>query len=118
MKYDGVIVADDLEMKAVAKLWRPADAALRAAKAGCDLLPFCVTPDAQVEAIEGVVRAVESDELPFQAMDDSLARIRRLKERFLLPYRPPDPRAARQAAGIGERRALAQEIAERGGIPA
>jgi hypothetical protein len=47
---------------------------------------------------------------------DSNDRIRRLKERFLLPYADPDPKAARQAAGVGERQALAQEIAERSGI--
>ena len=38
-----------------------------------------------------------------------------MKERFLLPYRDPDPREARRRAGSPELLALAQEIAERGG---
>lgn len=116
MKYTGVIVADDLDMKAVAKRWRPAEAAVRAALAGCDILPVCVGHDAQAEAIEGVVRALEEETIPYQQMEDSLSRIRRLKERFTLPYRDPDPGQARLAAGAGERWALSREIAERAGL--
>ena len=39
------------------------------------------------------------------------------KERYLLPYRDPDPREARRRAGSPEFTALAQEISERGGEP-
>jgi hypothetical protein len=56
--------------------------------------------------------------VPLVPAPDPNDRIRRLKQRFLLPYADPDPRAARQAAGVGERLALSQEIAERSGIPA
>jgi len=116
MKYAGVIVSDDLEMKAVAKHWKPGEAAVRAALAGCDVLPVCAGADAQAEAVEAVVRALESGAIAFQDMEDSLGRIRRLKERYLLPYVDPDPRQARLAAGAGERWALSREIAERAGL--
>jgi beta-N-acetylhexosaminidase len=116
--FQGVIVSDDLEMKAVAAHWSPADAALRAVRAGCDILPVCASPDAQVEAIEGIVRAVESEELRFTEMDAAGRRIVALKERFLLPYADPDPREARRAAGGEERFMLAREIASGGGLTA
>jgi beta-N-acetylhexosaminidase len=116
LKYPGVVVSDDLEMKAVAKTWRPSDAAVRAAQAGCDLLPVCNTPDLQVEALEGLVRGLEAGEIRWKDAEDSVARIRALKERFALPYRVPDPRAAREAAGAAERVALAHQIAGRAGI--
>jgi beta-N-acetylhexosaminidase len=116
MRFTGVIVSDDLEMKAVAERWQPGPAAVMAAKAGCDVLPFCKEPGAQVEAIEALVRAVESEEISWKAMDEACLRIQRLKERYLLPYRDPLPKEARLAAGLGERMALAQEIAHRGGI--
>jgi hypothetical protein len=45
-------------------------------------------------------------------MEDADRRIRRLKERFLLPHRDPDPREARAAAGAAPARAVAQQIAE------
>jgi beta-N-acetylhexosaminidase len=115
MKFEGVIVSDDLEMKAVARLWRPEDAAVMAATAGCDLLSVCADVDAQVQAIEGVIRALQRGEIAFRAMDAACGRIRRLKERFLLPWTDPDPVLARRAAGGDERAALSREIAERGG---
>jgi beta-N-acetylhexosaminidase len=114
--YDGVVVSDDLEMKAIAARWSAGDAAVAAARAGCDLLPVCASPDGQVEAIEALVRACEADVITFREMDKALARLRRLKEQYLLPWRDPEPRQARLAAGTGERVALALEIAERGGI--
>jgi beta-N-acetylhexosaminidase len=118
MKYGGVIVSDDLEMKAVAERWGVGPSAVKAAQAGCDLLPVCSSVDAQVEAIESVIRALEAETVSWSAMDDACARIRRLKETFLLPYRPPDPKAARAAAGSGERSGLAREIMDRAGMTA
>ena len=50
-------------------------------------------------------------------MDEACARMRRLKERFLLPWTDPDPHAARAAAGAGERIALARAIAQGAGMP-
>jgi len=118
MKYDGMIVSDDLEMKAVADRWGVGQAAVKAAQAGCDLLPACSSADAQVEAMESVIRAVEDETLSRASMDDACARIRRVKEKYLLPYRDPDPRAARAAAGAGERVALSRDIMERAGMTA
>jgi beta-N-acetylhexosaminidase len=118
LRYDGLVVADDLEMKAVANRWRPAEAAVLAAQAGCDLIPFCADPAGQLEALEGMIRAVEADAISWKAMDGAARRIRHVKERYLLPYRDPDPRLARQAAGASERVALAAEIADRAGIGA
>ena len=118
MKYGGVVVSDDLEMKAVADHWGPAPAAVKAAQAGCDLLPVCITTEAQVAAIESLIRAVEAETVSRTSMDDACARIRRLKEKYLLPYRDPDPRAARAAAGAGERLNLSREIMDRAGMTA
>ncbi len=118
MKFPGVIVSDDLEMKAVAEGWGPGKAAGLAAKAGCDLVTVSKTPDAQVAAIEELVRVAEAEEVSWEAMEVAAERVRRLKERFLLPYEDPDPRQARLVAGVGEHRRLAEEIAGRAGIPA
>jgi beta-glucosidase-like glycosyl hydrolase len=105
-------------MKAVAARWTPAQIAVMAAQAGCDLLAFCKDHDAQVEAIEALVRACESGEILFKEAEAAEARMRELKERFLADYHDPDPRLARQAAGSPAHRALAEEIAVRSGIPA
>jgi beta-N-acetylhexosaminidase len=118
MGFDGVVLTDDMEMKAVARRWRPAELSVMAAKAGCDILEFCHTHDAQVEAIEGLIRAVEAEEISFADMEDSEGRVKQLQERFLESYHDPDPKVAREAAGAGEHRALANEIAQASGMPA
>ena len=111
-------MTDDLAMSAVAKHWTPAQIAVLAAKAGCDLLELCKGHAAQVEMVEALIRAVESGEVPFKEAEAAEGRVRLLKERFLTGYRDPDPREAREAAGRGEHRALAETIAARSGIPA
>jgi beta-N-acetylhexosaminidase len=116
--FSGVVVTDALEMKALAKHWTPGQVAVLAAKAGCDLLAPCSGHDAQVEGMESLIRALEAGEIPFKEAEASDARVRALKDRFLAGYRDPDPKEARQAAGRGEHRALAETIAVRAGIPA
>jgi beta-N-acetylhexosaminidase len=115
--YDGVVFTDDLEMKAVADRWSPDRSAVLAMQAGCDIIPVCLTHDAQVTAMEGAIRAVEAEDVSYKVMDDSLARIRAMKERYLLPHRDPSPKEARERAGSREFQALAREISERGGEP-
>jgi beta-glucosidase-like glycosyl hydrolase len=115
--FGGAIVTDDLAMGAVAKHWTPAQIAVLSAQAGCDLLELCKGHDAQVEAIEALIRACESAEIPFKEAEASEGRVRALKDRFLAGYVDPDPRRAREAAGRPAHRALAEAIAERSGIP-
>jgi beta-N-acetylhexosaminidase len=114
--YQGVIISDDLEMKAVANLMPTDVLAVKAVLAGCDLVPVCSQHDAQALAIEGLVHALESGEIRDKAFEDSDKRIRLLKETYLNAWPTPDARQAEAAAGTGE--VLARRIAEESGIPA
>jgi beta-N-acetylhexosaminidase len=116
--FSGVVVTDDLEMKAVAARWTPAQIAELGAQAGCDLFEFCRTHDSQVEAIEALVRAMERGDEPYKRAEAAEKRIRALKQRFLAGYTDPDPKQARLVAGLGEHRALAEQIAVRSGMTA
>ncbi len=71
LSFDGVVFTDDMEMGALRNHWSIGDAAVRAAAAGCDLLCVCKTADFQVEAVEALVRAFESGDLPFAEADAS-----------------------------------------------
>ncbi len=112
--YKGVIVADDLEMKAVSANWPYQVSAVLAAKAGCDLLPVCEHEEAQVAVIEALIRAEESGELRKRDIDDALLRIEAMIDKYTLPYAEPTAKAAVAAAGKTESRLLAAEIA---GVP-
>lgn len=116
MQFEGVIVADDLEMKAVAARFPAAELGRRAVQAGCDLLLVCRDHDMQADLLEGVVRAVEAQEIRWKRLEDAEARVRRLKQTYVEPYAAPDPRAARRAAGGAQALDLAQRIAQESGF--
>ena len=89
--YEGVILSDDLEMRALAATYTVPDAAVEAIAAGCDGVLVCRhlvedrvhDIDAQVQVLEALIHAVEDERIPYGRIEDALARQRRAKERFL-----------------------------------
>ncbi|WP_372008210.1 beta-N-acetylhexosaminidase [Paenibacillus chitinolyticus] len=77
--YNGVIVTDCLEMKAIADHYGTAEGAVMAVEAGTDLLLVSHTYDTQVETIERLVEAVESGRISEERINESVDRILALK---------------------------------------
>lgn len=77
--YRGVVVSDDLDMKAIADNYGAAEAALGAVRAGCDALLLCCDPRGQVEAYEALVRAGERDTSVRTRIGEAAERVRALK---------------------------------------
>jgi len=115
LKFEGVILSDDLEMKAVAAEYPVKDSAVFAIEAGCDGILICSGDhDTQAAALEALVHAVEDNRLPLARVEDALKRQLRAKERFLaspVATRPAAGRALRDALGRDEHRAIAEEMA-------
>jgi beta-N-acetylhexosaminidase len=112
MGYRGLVLSDDLEMKAISARYGVADATVMAIAAGCDAVLMCA-PDQQEQAValEAVIRAAENGDLPLKRAEDALARHRRVKERFL--SRRPAPlagRALRDVLGRDDHQAVAAEM--------
>ena len=82
--FDGVILSDDLEMKAIASDYAVPAAAVLAVEAGCDGVLICSGDcETQAAALEALVHAVEDERLPLARVEDALRRQQRAKERFL-----------------------------------
>jgi beta-N-acetylhexosaminidase len=115
LKYDGVILSDDLEMKAIANTYEVPAAAVMAVQAGCDGALICSGDhDTQAAALEALIHAVEDERLPLTDVEDALRRQQRAKERFLtatVAARPRSGRELRAAIGRDEHQAIAQEMA-------
>jgi beta-N-acetylhexosaminidase len=79
--FRGLIVTDDLEMGAL-KEYSAGDIAVRAMKAGCDLLLFCHNADKAREAKAAIEEAVASGVLPREQVEASLERVAWAKRRF------------------------------------
>ena len=77
MGFEGVILSDALEMKALSDHYTDAQIAVRAVKAGADMLLLPVDPQAAADALAA---AVESGEIPESRLDESVLRVLKLKE--------------------------------------
>jgi len=88
LHYDGVVLTDDLEMHAIIDHYGIGDATIQAIQAGCDMPLICKDRNRVVAAMTAVDKAVADGDISTGRLAQSLARIRRVKERFLLPYRP------------------------------
>lgn len=110
--YRGVIVSDDLDMRAIAAHHGVGDAAVRAILAGCDALLLCRDATHQHEAREALITGAERSSDLRARLAESAARIRTLaadhaKSRAAAP--PP----ARSIIGSPAHRALADRLAGR-----
>jgi beta-N-acetylhexosaminidase len=115
LKFDGVILSDDLEMKAVSAKYDVPYAAVEAIRAGCDGILICSGDvDLQGRTLEALVHAVESGKISAKRYDDAFARLKRTKQRFLLGERPGPTarmRALKGVLGREEHQLLAAEMA-------
>jgi beta-N-acetylhexosaminidase len=83
MGFEGLVISDDLGMKAVAEAWPLPEAMVASLRAGCDAVLLCnSTQDEQVEAFEAVIHALEDGSLPVARVEDALLRHRRVKTQF------------------------------------
>lgn len=74
--FDGVIITDAMNMKAVSDYYDSADAAIQALRAGCDMI---LMPEDFEMAYNGVLQAVNDGIISEERIDDSLRRIYRIK---------------------------------------
>ncbi|MFO0683236.1 MAG: beta-N-acetylhexosaminidase [Sandaracinus sp.] len=105
--YEGVIVSDDLEMRAVRDRWGVAEGAVRAIEAGCDLLLVCEHEDLVRQAREALAARARRDaafESRLREAEDRITALRRTVRARPIGAGQIDPAASA---------ALEQEIARR-----
>jgi len=111
LEFNGLIVSDDLEMKAIADNYGIEQVIIRGANAGIDLFFICHNPALQNEAIDLLIRAVERGDVPRERIDDANRRIDIVVNKF---YRAPiDDLSALGAIGSEAHRAVVSRINER-----
>lgn len=110
--YDGVVISDDLEMKAIADHLGVEQAACDAIAAGCDILLVCSRVDWALRAQKALAERAEADPQFRARLADAAARAIAMRKTC-----PPAPVTAPDALELAlcaaEARELAAEIAER-----
>lgn len=116
-RFRGLIITDDLDMKAMAKHYDRKLIPVRALQAGADLLLYCNEPDSPPRALEAIAEALAKGDLKKEDLEASSKHILELKAEKI-PH--PDPMPLDEALkiiGNPEHQRIAQSLAK-GEVPA
>ncbi|MFH2007200.1 MAG: beta-N-acetylhexosaminidase [bacterium] len=108
--FSGVILSDDMEMRAVADLHGPEELAVMALQAGVDLIAACHDTARQERMLAALAQRAEGDHDFARRVAAAAARVAQLKQRYCTG-KPPDPAAAKRVAADPEHHRLAASLA-------
>ncbi len=100
LNFTGVIASDDLEMGAIKAVCPVGEAGVLAARAGHDLLLVCHDLKAQREVYDKLMEAYRRQELDLKELEESAARISRLKSKREHRFVGGEPGAEPAGAGL------------------
>ena len=78
--FNGVVITDDLEMKAISNNYSDKISAIQSVKAGVDILLICHSHDKQLTILNSILKSVKNGEIKEKRIDESFNRIMKLKE--------------------------------------
>ncbi len=111
LAFKGIIISDDIEMKAVADHHSPAQMAELGLAAGIDVFLSCKRYESTLELFRGIVQQVETDVYPQLALIESDKRIRAWRDRW---YKAPKAYSdSKQIIGCAEHQDLAHAVEAR-----
>ena len=108
--FDGLLITDDMEMKAIDDRYQSGEAAVMAVEAGADIVMVLWTPVKQVEVFDALLSAVKSGRISQARLDQSVKRILKSKA-AAFDRRFVDPDAVGETVGAEAHQQLAQTIA-------
>lgn len=111
LRYNKIILSDDLEMKAITDHYGAEEAPRLALEAGCDLLIYRTEAAARI-GYESLVHALEQGKLAPEIVLEAAERIRSLKKEGLLPYHPVTIADLGEKLGTAEHAAVIQKLVE------
>jgi beta-N-acetylhexosaminidase len=87
MKFKGIILSDDMQMKAITDNFGGADAAMLAIKAGSDMIEYRDFEEARL-GYEGLKKGIKDKEIKSSDLAEKCARIFEAKKKYLSEYKP------------------------------
>lgn len=112
LRYQGLVITDDMDMKALAKHYDRSFLPVRALQAGADLILYCNEPESPPRALEGLEKALKDGELRLSDLEVSMKRIQDFKVKHLKSAAHLGPRIEDPWESPTSHRALARAIKE------
>lgn len=82
LNYDGVVITDDMTMKAITNNYNIASATVESVKAGSDIILIAHDYQNVISSFQALKKAVVDGEIPEERINDSVRRILQLKEKY------------------------------------
>lgn len=117
LRYRGVIITDDLDMKALTKNYTVEEIAVKSLACGNDILLYCNNPEVPPKALAAIEKAVNAGQISLTKIEDSFQRISKLKRESILMVDPLPWSDVKFIIGHEEHQRIAKAILE-GRIPA
>src|SRR5690606_26764467 len=91
LKFQGLVVTDDIEMAAAEGVGNFEERAVRAIEAGADLVMVAWSVSAQRKAVQAVLRSVRDGRLPLATVEAAVRRVLTAKHKYSSFDRAPQP---------------------------
>lgn len=108
--FKGLVVTDDMEMKAITQNYGIKQATRLGLAAGIDLFLVCHTLDEQVKVLETMLKEAESNRYPSHVWERNYTRIRDIKARHFRVLRSIDREHARELIGNREHQRISRRL--------
>jgi beta-N-acetylhexosaminidase len=82
LKYDGVVITDDMTMGAVVKNYDIGEAAVKSLNAGSDIILVCHDFDKETAVIKAINSAVQNKTVTEKSIDEKVYRVLNLKQKY------------------------------------
>ena len=116
LRFRGLIITDDLDMKAMTKTVAPEEIPVRAFEAGCDVLLYCNDPSIPPKAIAALEKAVAIGRISLSRVEESYQRVQKVKRESILTIDPLPWSEVKETIGNVEHQKIAEAI-EQGKVP-
>ena len=110
MRYRGLVITDDLDMKALASYYPVEEIPVRAFQAGCDIMLYCNVFDHPQIALDSLNKAAKDHKISAAQIDESYNRVVALKKDALTKPDPEDFAKVSALIGSSEHQRLADAI--------
>ncbi|MCB9545581.1 MAG: beta-N-acetylhexosaminidase [Myxococcales bacterium] len=110
MGFKGLVVTDDLEMKAITETVGIEEATRLALEAGVDLFMCCSNIDQQVQVLETLLKEAEQGSYPRHLWERGYSRVREVKARHFRVVRTVDRVHARELVGNREHLRISRRL--------
>ncbi len=109
-KYRGLVISDDLDMKALRNKYSVEELPLLALNAGCDMLLYCNEPSSPIIAMDQLKKAIQEDKLNLFQVNESYERVMKVKQSKLSSLEIPNFDETQGLIGSQEHKDISENI--------